>query len=91
MRLIDGLSNAQRFVVVVALGFALGAVGSFLVSLGGGTGSSWLGYSPLGVSLLPESGLPEWLRLIIWLGLIGLWALTSIRVLRPSSGPATPD
>jgi len=38
MRLIDGLSRAQRVVVVVALGLALGVVGTYLVSLGAGSG-----------------------------------------------------
>jgi hypothetical protein len=55
MRLIDGLSKAQRVVVVIALGLA------------------------------------AWLRLIVWLGLIGVWALASVRVLRPSAGPAAHD
>jgi hypothetical protein len=29
-------------------------------------------------------GLAGWLRLLIWLALTSLWALASIRVLRPS-------
>jgi hypothetical protein len=36
MHLINRLSKAQRVVVVVALGLALAAVGSYLVSLGVG-------------------------------------------------------
>lgn len=36
----------------------------------------------------PGTGLPGWLRLIVWLVLIGLWALASIMVLRP---PADQD
>jgi hypothetical protein len=39
----------------------------------------------------PGTGLPGWLRLILWRALIGLWALASIRVLRPSSGQAAAD
>jgi heme/copper-type cytochrome/quinol oxidase subunit 1 len=91
MRLIDGLSRAQRAVVVVALGLGLGVVGSYLVSLGGGIRSGWYAYSPLTANLYaPGTGLPAWLRLIVWLVLIGLWALASIRVLRPGAGHCGP-
>jgi hypothetical protein len=92
MRLIDRLGRAQRVVLVVALGLALGTAGSYLVSLGGGVRSGWYAYSPLTSSLYaPSTGLPAWLRLVIWLGLIALWALASIRVMRPSSGRAVAE
>jgi hypothetical protein len=86
MHRIDELSKAQRVVVVIALGLALGTVGSYLVSLGSGFPSGWTapltsggGFYGLG------GGLHSWLRLIIWLVLIGLWAVASVRVLRPPS------
>lgn len=88
MRWIDGLSKPQRVVVVIALGFALWAVGSYVVSLGSG-GFGWTGYAPLtaGGGFAPLSrGLHDWLRLIIWLVLTGLWAAVSIRLLRPVPG-----
>ena len=92
MRFIDGLSKAQRVVVVVALGLALGAVGSYLVRLGGGGRFGWYAYPRLTAQVqAPGAGLRPWLRLIVWLTVIGLWALASIRVLRPSSGQAAPD
>ena len=92
MRWIDGLSKAQRVVVVIALGLALGALGNYLVSLGSGVASGWIGYAPLTAQLYaPGRGLDGWLRLIIWLVLIGVWALASIRVLRPSSEAAASD
>ena len=87
MRRIDTLSKAQRIVVVVALGLALVALGSYLVTLGsgaefraGGVFSAGGGFWPFGQAV----GLKPWLRLIIWLVLIGAWALASVRVLRPS-------
>jgi hypothetical protein len=83
MRLTDGLGQAQRVIVVVALGLALGALGSYLTSLGGGPAFGWYAYSPLTSATFAPGGLPGWLRLIIWLALIGLWALVSLRVLRP--------
>jgi hypothetical protein len=48
------------------------------------------GSRPLIVRTLARDlgGLPGWLRLIVWLVLTGLWALASIRVLRP---PADQD
>jgi hypothetical protein len=82
---IDGLSKSQRVVVVIALGLALGVIGTYLVSLGSGIRFGWYGYSPLTTTLQEASGLPTWLRLIIWLALIGAWALASIRVLRPAA------
>jgi heme/copper-type cytochrome/quinol oxidase subunit 1 len=91
MRWIDRLGKAQRAVVVVALGLALGIVASYLTSLGTRTG--WYAYAPLsGQSFQPQGiGEPAWLRLIIWLAVVGLWALISLRILRQSSGQATPE
>jgi heme/copper-type cytochrome/quinol oxidase subunit 1 len=77
MRWIDKLGMAQRVVVVIALGVALGAMASYLTSLGMRFG--WYAYSPLTGQQYqrPGNGLPGWLRLIIWLGAIGLWAFAS--------------
>ena len=87
MRWIDRLTKSQRVVVVIAFGLALETLGSYVVELGSGLASGWYGYSPLTSSaLFAPTGLHGWLRLIIWLVLIGAWALGSIRVLRPSSG-----
>jgi heme/copper-type cytochrome/quinol oxidase subunit 1 len=92
MRWIDGLSKAQRVVVVVALGLSLGVVGSYLVNLGTGLRSGWYAYSPLTATIqAPGTGLPSWLRLIVWLVLIGLWALASIRVLRSPADEGAQD
>jgi hypothetical protein len=64
----------------------LGAVGGYLVSLGGGHAFGWTGYAPLTpAAYAPGRGLNAWLRVLIWLVLIGLWAVASVRLLRPSS------
>jgi heme/copper-type cytochrome/quinol oxidase subunit 1 len=87
MRRIDRLNIAQRVVVVVTLGFTLGVVANYLTGLGGRTG--WYAYSPLAGQVLPQGfGEPGWLRLVIWLSAIGLWALVSLRVLSQPPGPA---
>jgi hypothetical protein len=92
MRWIDGLSKSQRVVVVIAFGLALGTLGSYLVNLGNGLASGWYAYSPLtSTQLFAPTGLHPWLRVIIWLALIGVWALGSIWVLRPPSGAAPSD
>ena len=82
MRWIDKLSKAQRVVVVVALGAAFLAVGSYLVSLGQpGIAVGWSGVAPL---TAPSVGRPGWVSLVVWLVLTCLWAAVSIRLLRPS-------
>ena len=84
MHRIDRLSKAQRLVVVVAVGLAFLAVGSYLSSLGQhGSAFGWTGYAPLTLGA-PGAGLPAWLRLVVWLALTAIWAIVSIRVLRPS-------
>jgi heme/copper-type cytochrome/quinol oxidase subunit 1 len=85
MRLTDRLSQPQRIVVVIAFGMAFGAAGIYLVNVGNMAGFGWYAYSPLNQAVSsPRTGPAGWLRLIIWLVLICLWALVSIRVLRPS-------
>jgi hypothetical protein len=90
VRLTDRLNTAQRVVIVVAIGIALVVVGRYLVSLGSGFHFGWYSYRALQARLGPPgTGLPRWLRLIIWLGLTGIWALASVIVLRPPREPAT--
>jgi hypothetical protein len=91
MRWTDRLSTAQRVVVVVALGLALGVVASYLAGLGSGMG--WYGYAPLSGQVFqpPGVGEPGWLRLIVWLAAIGLWAAASVRVLRQPPGDTAPE
>ena len=90
MRWIDRLNMAQRVVVVITLGLALGIVASYLTGYFTGLGvrTGWYAYAPLSGQLQPGIGEPGWLRLIIWLAAISLWALTSLRVLSQSPGPA---
>lgn len=80
------LSLAQRIVLVVALALALAVLGRYLVSLGGGPFARYFGsvaHAPLASPGLAYLGLRPWLRLVVWLGLIALWAVASVRLLRP--------
>lgn len=81
MRRIEKLSKAQRVVVVVALGIACLAVGSFLLSLGQPwIPLGWSGYAPL---IAQGVGPPGWVNLLVWLALTLLWMVVSVRLLRP--------
>jgi hypothetical protein len=97
VRLTDRLSQPQKIVIVLALGMAFGAAGTYLAGLGNTFAGGWYAYAPLSQTPFTGTGLfaatrPHgWLRLLIWLALIGLWALLSIRVLRPSPEQAPHD
>jgi heme/copper-type cytochrome/quinol oxidase subunit 1 len=85
MRLVDRLGFAQRIVVVIALGLAFGVLGEFIVTLGSnGANVGWFGYAPLTRSILTnQDRLSGWERLLVWLGLILVWAGASLWLLRP--------
>jgi heme/copper-type cytochrome/quinol oxidase subunit 1 len=64
---------------------ACATAGIYLVNLGSTASFGWYAYAPLSQAAYPpHTALAGWVRLIIWLALTGLWALASIRVLRPS-------
>jgi heme/copper-type cytochrome/quinol oxidase subunit 1 len=79
------LGLAQRIVIVVALGLALAVIGSFVSTLGEPQAQfGWFGYAPL---TAPDSGadLSAWQQLLVWIGLIGVWAAASLKLLgRPA-------
>ncbi len=75
------LGRAERIVLVVALGVALEALGSFLGGVGTATG--WVAYAPLSQATLVGPGGPHpWVRLFIWLVMTTVWAVASIVILR---------
>jgi hypothetical protein len=91
VRLTDRLNKAQKIVIVIATGIALAAVGVYLANRGSvspGPGHYAVQYPS---RFMPRPRPPRWLRMIIWLVLDAIWALTSIVVLRSpgrSNGPA---
>ncbi len=86
MRVPGRLSLPQRIVVVIAWGLILGVLSLYLNSLDAISGFGWYAYAPLTSTHnfeLPPTGLPGWAHLLIWLGLIVIWSLGSLWVLRP--------
>ena len=60
--------------------------GGYLVSPGKPSEFGWYAYAPLSQAASSQHpGLAGWLRVVIWLALICLWALGSLWVLRPSA------
>ncbi|MCL2585951.1 MAG: hypothetical protein FWE35_26250 [Streptosporangiales bacterium] len=88
MRLTDRLSLPQRIVVVAALGLAFAAIGASLPDLATPAHFGWYAYAPLQTTFQSGSpvrlGLSGWPGLLIWLFLIIVWALLSVRILRPA-------
>ena len=85
MRLAGRLTFAQRIILVIALGVALGAVGVFVVSLGSkGPDFGWFGYAPLTRSVVATPArLSGWEQLLVWLGLIIVWTAASLWLVKP--------
>jgi hypothetical protein len=74
------LNGAQRIVIVVGLGVALYALGEWLTALGSNLPYGWVAYAPVSGQFGPD-GLHPWVRLLIWLALIALWVISSVRLL----------
>ncbi len=92
MRRVRSKALAQRVVLVIALAFALAVLGRYLVSLGHHTSYGWFAYAPLNSTTSPprSGGLHAWARLLIWLGLVVVWALVSVWLLRPGKDSRPP-
>jgi hypothetical protein len=95
VRFLDRLGLAQRIVMVVGLGLGMFELGQYLMSLDSPATFGWFGYAPLTQNaFVPAgSGLQTWQRLLIWLGLILVWSVAGVVILRPrrDAKTATPD
>lgn len=78
---ITPLNRPQRLVIVVGLSATLYVLGQWLMSIGSNLNFGWVAYAPLSKEFAPE-GLHPWVRLVIWLVLIIIWALVSATLLR---------
>ena len=81
MALLGRLSIGQRVVIVIALALILAAVGVYVTSLRGPPANyGGIGYAPMTQAVV-EPDLTPWEQLLVWLGLIGLWAALSVLLL----------
>lgn len=76
------MSRGQRLVVVVAWGAALYFVGQYVTG-GARPLTGWTGYAPLqAVPVSTRFGLTSFGSLLVWLGLVVLWAVGALLLLR---------
>ena len=87
MKYLDRLGLAQRIILVVASALLLGTVGVYVSTLGTPTANfGWFGYAPLsgGIHVVSDGpDLTAWQQLLVWIGLILVWAVGSVVVLKP--------
>jgi heme/copper-type cytochrome/quinol oxidase subunit 1 len=74
------LNLAQRIILIVALGGGLLAFGRWATTRGA-VASGWVAYAPLSNNVTVPGGLHPWVRLVIWVALIVVWAVASMYVL----------
>jgi hypothetical protein len=77
----NSLNRSQRLVLVVGLAAALYAFGLWLTGLGSNLREGWVAYAPLS-NQFDITGLHPWVRLVVWILLIAVWAFTSAWILR---------
>jgi heme/copper-type cytochrome/quinol oxidase subunit 1 len=86
MRRVRPWGLAQRIILVIALALALSVLGRYLVSLGHRSDFGWFAYAPVSsIVPAPSVGPRPWVRVLIWLGLIVVWAAVSAWLLRPTA------
>lgn len=75
------LNRSQHVAAVVALGFALYFLGTWITSLGSYLPYGSATYTNLGSANI-EGGLFPWVRFTIWVLLIAVWVSVSIPLLK---------
>ena len=73
------LNLPQRIVSVIGLGAALYVCGLWAMTWGSHSFTGWTGYAPIPPAV---NALHLWVRLLIWLALIAIWAGSSVLVFR---------
>jgi hypothetical protein len=71
----SAFNRSQRVIGVIGLGLALYSFGTWVTAIGMRGLTGWTGYAPLQSvnPTLAAGGLHPWVRLLIWLVLIGVW------------------
>ncbi len=84
---VSRLTLAQRIVLVVAFAATLRLVGLFIESVGS-TDGGWFGYAPNSRALyLERGGIGSFASILVWLGLVVVWALVSVWLLGAGGSP----
>jgi hypothetical protein len=87
---LPNLNPRQRVVIVAGFAFALYWLGRWIISA---AGTGWIAYAPLSgaSSRAPFLLTHLWAQLLIWLGLVIVWVVSSLLILRdeqkPDQGP----
>jgi hypothetical protein len=77
------LALRQRVVLVVALGAVLWVFGDWVIEQSSpGIGTGWTSYAPL--SVFSGIELHPWAQAVLWLGLIVVWTIAALLILRES-------
>ena len=78
------LNHAQRVVVVVALGFTLYILGTWITSLGSHLPYGSATFTNLGTSNI-VGGFYPWVRFTLWMLFVAVWVGVSIPLLKDRS------
>jgi hypothetical protein len=69
-------------VLVVALGAVLWVLGDWVIEKSSLSNFGWVAYAPLTSSVPTRLGQPSWVRVVFWLGLIAVWTVGALLLLR---------
>jgi hypothetical protein len=75
------LNFSQRIIAVIGLGGGLFVLGNWLTTLGSQLPRGWVGYAPLS-SIVTFGATATWVRTLVWLAMLVLWAAAPMYVLR---------
>jgi len=94
MDFLKRLALAQRIAILIGLGFALDALGGYIVSLGsfgGNFGGLLVAPVPNNSFISAGGNLSGWEQLLVWLGLIAVWSGVALWLLGTSAVAPEPD
>jgi hypothetical protein len=82
MARLDDFNRAQTIVLVIALGVALALIGFWFDGRDAVRTGGWFGYAPqTAVMTADRQRFSPLLSTIVWLGLVGVWTVASLRIL----------
>ena len=83
------LTLRHKVVLLIALGAALFVLGQWAIEQASPYGGfGWVAYAPL-TAAAPGFGLRPWVQAVLWLGLIAVWTVAALLLLRDPKPPST--